>query len=414
VRESQVYRIRGLLDMADVMEIAHLERPELRDEPWTPVTRPRLRGVADGGDVFAEIARGDLLVHQPYESFATSFEAFISQAAKDASVEGIKTTVYRTSGDSPIVPALTAASERGTQSVCLVELKARFDEGRNIEWAQSLEKAGVHVVYGYADLKIHAKTTLVVRREGEAMRRYVHVGTGNYHALTARLYEDVGLFTADEDIAADVADLFNLLTGFARPARFRKLLVAPWWLRKGLVSEIRRVAQAGTAGRIRIKLNSLADAEIVDELYAASQAGVEIDVVARSICALRPGVEGLSETIRVRSILGRFLEHSRLYNFATPERDVWYLGSADLMARNLDHRIEILAPVEEPAAHSRLDAVFEALLKDNTLAWELRPDGTWTRAAARKGTRRNGAQATLMRRARRTPRTGTRPRDGGR
>ena len=405
--ESQVYRVRGLLDMADLSEIAALERPELKDEPWTPVTRPRLRGVGDDGDLFAEIARGDLLVHQPYESFATSFEAFIQGAARDRSVEAIKTTVYRTSGASPIVPALTAAAERGKQSVCLVELKARFDEGRNIEWARSLEKAGVHVVYGFPDVKIHAKTTLVVRREGDALRRYVHIGTGNYHALTARLYEDVGLFTADEEIAADVADLFNLLTGFARPAKFRKLLVAPWWLRKGLVAEIRRVAAAGSEGRIRIKVNSLADPGIVQELYAAAQAGASIDIVARSICTLRPGIEGVSDTVRVRSILGRFLEHSRLYGFSTPERESWYLGSADLMARNLDHRIEILAPVEDTRARGELDTVFEALLRDNSSAWELHPDGTWSRAGAKKGARRHGAQTTLMRRARTSARRGT-------
>ena len=394
--ESQVYRINAPLDLADLRELVDLDRPDLKDEPWAPVTPARLRGGGDG--LLAETRRSDLLVHQPYESFVSSFEAFVREAAADPDVVAIKTAVYRTSGDSPLVPALIEAAENGKQTVCLVELKARFDERRNIEWARALEQAGVHVVYGFPNLKIHAKTTLVVRREGNALRRYVHVGTGNYHALTARIYEDVGLFTADEEIASDVADLFNYLTGFGRPQRFRKLLVAPFTLRSGLVEEIRTVAEAGERGRIRIKVNSLNDPTVIEELYKASQAGAQVDLIARSICSLRPGVEGLSENIRVRSVLGRYLEHSRLYEFETPERRVVLLGSADLMPRNLDHRIEILVPVEQARAQGEIGAIFDQLLADNAAAWDLEPDGSWQRAQPGKGERRRSAQEQLMRR----------------
>jgi polyphosphate kinase len=395
--ESQVYRIHGPLDLADLRELSDLDRPDLKDEPWAPVTQTRLRPGGDG--VLAETRRSDVLVHQPYESFVTSFDAFVSEAASDPDVVAIKTAVYRTSGDSPLVPALVEAAENGKQSVCLVELKARFDERRNIQWARALEQAGVHVVYGFPNLKIHAKTTLVVRREGDRLRRYVHVGTGNYHAFTARVYEDIGLFTADEDIAADVADLFNYLTGFGRPQRFRKLLVAPFDLRSRLVEEIRSVADAGEAGRIRIKVNSLTDPTVIEELYRASQAGVRVDVIARSICSLRPGVERLSEQIRVRSVLGRYLEHSRLFELETPEQRVVLLGSADLMPRNLDHRIEILVPVEQARAQAEIAAVFDSLLADNAGAWELRPDGSWQRVGRKKGERRRSAQEHLMRRS---------------
>ena len=275
---------------------------------------PRFAAAVDVDDLFAEIRRSDILVHHPFDSFASSFEAFLLAAARDPAVLAVKTALYRTSEDSPVVPALIEAAERGKQSVSLIELKARFDEYRNIGWSQSLEKAGVHVVYGFPNLKIHAKTTLIVRREGDQLRRYVHLGTGNYNILTARTYEDYGLFTADPEIAADVADLFNHLTGFGRPHAFRKLLIAPFGLREGLVEqirEVRRAAERGEEARIRIKVNNLNDEELSEELYRASQAGAKIDIVARSICTLRPGVPGLSEGIRVRSILGRFLEHSR-------------------------------------------------------------------------------------------------------
>jgi polyphosphate kinase len=401
-RDDQVYPVDGKLDLADLMEIASLDRPELRDEPWLPVTQPRLDPEGGGGDLFAEIRRADLLVHLPYDSFATSVEAFVRSAVKDPDVIGMKSTVYRTSEDSPVVPALIEAAEEGKQSVCLVELKARFDERRNIEWSRALEQAGVHVVYGFHNLKIHAKTTLVVRREGDQLRRYVHIGTGNYHARTARLYEDFGLFTADEDIAADIADLFNHLTGFGRPQRFRKILVAPFNLRARLIEEIRGVGEAAAAGkpaRVRLKVNALTDEAIIEELYAAAQEGAQVDVIARGICALRPGVPGLSETIRVRSIVGRFLEHSRVFHFEARKRETYLLGSADLMPRNLDHRIEVVAPVEDPRVQQELNAVFEGLLADNTQAWLLGSDGEWARERPAKGERARVTHPALMRRA---------------
>jgi polyphosphate kinase len=287
--------------------------------------------------------------------------------------------------------------------VSLIELKARFDEYRNIGWSRSLEKAGVHVVYGFPNLKIHAKTTLVVRREGNELRRYVHLGTGNYNIMTARTYEDYGLFTADPEIGADVADLFNYLTGFAHPQPFRKLLVAPFSLREGLIERIRDVRRAagnGDQARIRIKVNSLNDEEIINELYRASQEGAKIDIVARSICTLRPGVPGLSESIRVRSILGRFLEHSRLFIFDAGDESSFYLGSADLMPRNLDHRIELVAPVEDARAQHDMVRAFDVLLADNATAWELSPDGRWMKLRPKKGDRGRAAQLVFMRSAR--------------
>jgi polyphosphate kinase len=399
VSDAQVYPVNGLLDLDDAIQIADLDRPELKDEPWAGVTQGRISPAQDRNDIFAEVRRSDILIQHPYESFATSFEALVKRAAKDRDVIGIKTAVYRTSGDSPLVPALIEASESGKQAVCLVELKARFDERRNIEWSRALEQAGVHVVYGFPNLKIHAKTTLVVRREGDRLRRYVHVGTGNYNSVTARVYEDIGLFTADEEFAADVADLFNYLTGFGRPQRFRKLLVAPFTLRKRLIEEIRAVAHAGEAGHIRLKLNNLTDPPIIEELYRASQAGARVDIIARSICMLRPGIEGLSQTIRVRSVLGRFLEHSRFFIFETPGRSAHLIGSADLMPRNLDHRIELVAPVEQTRAQQELKAIFGTLLADNQQAWELQPDGSWRRLRPKKNERPQAAQAALMRRA---------------
>jgi polyphosphate kinase len=399
--DEQVYPIRGPLDLADLSQIAALDRPDLKDEPWVPKTPPRLSAVSSGEDFFAEIRRGDLLVHQPYDSIVTTFERFVREAARDPAVLGLKTTVYRTSDDSPVVPALIEVAEDGRQSVCIVELKARFDEHRNIEWSRAMERAGVHVVYGFPNLKIHAKTTLVVRREGNILRRYVHLGTGNYHALTARIYEDFGLFTADEEIAADVADLFNYVTGFGRPQQFRKILVAPFNLRRGIVDEIRTVAKAATNGehaRIRLKTNALTDQAIIEELYSASHAGAEIDIVARSICTLRPGVPGLSESIRVRSVLGRFLEHSRFFIFEAGKESRTFLGSADLMTRNLDHRIEIAAPVEDAKVQAQLAGAFDVLLDDNT-AWTLQPDGDWKRLKPRKDQNAKGSHDALMRKA---------------
>jgi polyphosphate kinase len=395
-----IYPVKGLLDLADVGQLVTLDRPDLKPAPWLPYTQRRLAAPADG-DLFAEIAQRDIVVQHPYDSFATSVEAFVRAAAKDEQVITLKTTVYRTSLDSAIAPALIEAVENGKQSVCVVELKARFDERRNIEWARELEQAGVHVVYGFPDMKIHAKTTLVVRREGNDLRRYVHIGTGNYHATTARIYEDVGLFTADPDIGADVADLFNFVTGFGRPQQFRKILAAPFNLRRRLVELIREVAEAAEQGkhaRIRIKVNNLTDADIVEELYRASQAGAQIDLVVRAICTLVPGVPGVSDNIRVRSVLGRFLEHSRLFCFEADEEKTYLLGSADLMGRNLDHRIEVVVPVEDAYVRSELESVFKALLADNSQAWELSPDGSWERVHPKKNERRKPAQVAFMRR----------------
>jgi polyphosphate kinase len=402
VDDDQLYPVDGPLGLADLKQIAALDRPELKYEPWRPMTQPRLALDEDGDDLFDEIGRNDILVQLPYESFTTSVEAFIWAAARDPDVIAIKTTVYRTSDESPLVPALIEASENGKQSVCLVELKARFDERRNIEWSRALERAGVHVVYGAPHLKIHAKATLVVRRESGGLRRYVHVGTGNYHALTARGYEDIGLFTADEEIAGDVADLFNYLTGFGRPQRFRRLLVAPFALRARLIEEIRLVSQAAKAGkqaRIRIKTNALNDEDLIDALYDASQAGAEIDIVSRSVCTLHPGIEGLSESIRVRSIVGRFLEHSRAFILDAGDRSAFLIGSADLMPRNLDNRVEIVVPVQDARARQRMTAIFDALLADNTHSWGLRTDGTWRRMRPKKDERPTSAQAALMRSA---------------
>jgi len=413
VRADQVYEIEGQLDLADLGQIAVIDRPELKYEPWIPVTQPRLARAKDGTGFFDEIRRGDILVQQPYESFRTSFEAFVQAAARDPDVIAIKTTVYRTGDDSILVGALIHCSEQGKQAVCLVELKARFDERRNIEWSREMEQAGVHVVHGFSDLKIHAKMALVVRREGDVLRRYVHIGTGNYNASTARQYEDVGVFSADEDIAADVADLFNHLTGFGRPQRFRKLLVAPFSMRMRLVEEIRRVAATAAAGettRIRIKLNQLVDPLVIEELYTASQAGVPIEICSRAICTLRPGVPGMSETITVRSVFGRFLEHSRIYSFEAGRTATMFTGSADVMPRNLDHRIEVLVPVENSRARAELNAVLDSLFADNSFAWDLGSDGKWQRHTASKGQKPHVHQIAMQRRAqlrarRQTPET---------
>ena len=403
VADDFVYPVTGILDLDDALELTKLDRPDLKPDAWVPVPRPPLANV-EAEEQFAVIRAGDVLVHHPYDSFAASFESFANECAKDPDVIALKSTVYRTSDESPLVPALIEASENGKQSVCLVEIKARGDERRNIEWSHAMEQAGVHVAYGFPSLKIHAKMTLVVRREGGVLRRYVHIGTGNYNSVTARGYEDFGLFTADEDIAADVADLFNYVTGFGHPAHFRKLLVAPFTLRQRLIDEIRDVAAAARAGkkaRIRVKVNGLTHTEIIDELYAASDAGARIELIVRGMCSLRPGVRGLSENIRVRSVLGRFLEHSRLFFFEAGDRSSFYLGSSDLMPRNLDHRVEVVTPVEDIAVQSELAATLDTLFADNTSSWELQSDGTWERVRAKKDGRVRSAQATMMRRARR-------------
>ncbi len=415
--ETQVYRVESPLDLSELMELVALDRPELTHEPWIPVIPARLAAAqSDLPQIFDEIRRGDVLVHQPYGSFRASFETFAQASVRDPNVIAMKTAVYRTSDDSVLVGSLIQCAEDGKQSVCLVELKARFDELRNIEWSRALEQAGVHVAYGFPDLKIHAKMTLIVRREGDALRRYAHIGTGNYHAATARLYEDLGIFTADEEIAADVADLFNYITGFGRPQTFRKLLVAPFTLRSGLVDEIRSVAAAATAGkhaRIRLKLNHLVDPKIVEELYAASRTGARIDIVARSTCALRPGVDGLSENIHVRSIVGRFLEHSRVYSFEADERVATYIGSPDLMQRNLDHRIEVLVPVENARVRSEIHAILDSALADDVNAWILAPSGEWQRATPSKRDKPHAHHETMMRRSLKRARRGARDRRAG-
>src|SRR5919106_504253 len=396
--ESQIYRIESPLDLADLMELFQLDRPDLKYEPWLPVVPPRLAvAQSEPARIFGEIRRGDIAVHQPYESFRGSFEVFAQAAVDDPNVIAMKTAVYRTSDDSALVGSLIQCAEDGKQSVCLVELKARFDERRNIEWSRALEQAGVHVVYDFPDLKIHAKMTLIVRREGGELRRYAHIG----------------IFTADEEIAADVADLFNYITGFGKPRAFRKLLVAPFTLRSGLVERIRAVAAAAAKGkhaRIQLKVNHLVDAAIVDELYKASQAGATIDVVARTTCALRPGVEGLSENIRVRSLVGRFLEHSRIYSFETGDETVTYIGSPDLMSRNLDHRIEVLVPVENARLRQDVHATLDSALADDTSAWLLEPDGTWTRAEP--GSKPHNHHGTMMRRVQAKARRRARDRRG--
>jgi len=402
VSEDQIYEIEGLLDMADLMQLTRLDRPDLKHEQWVPITQPRLARAKDAVRLFDEIRRGDLLVHQPYESFRTSFEAFAAAAADDPDVIAMKTAVYRTSDDSALVSALIDCAEDGKQAVCLVELKARFDERRNIEWSRELEQAGVHVVHGFPDMKIHAKMTLVVRREPGGLRRYVHIGTGNYHAATARLYEDVGIFTADEEIAADVADVFNYVTGFGRPQRFRKLLVAPFEMRTRLVEEIRAVtaaAQAGETARIRLKLNNLVDPTLIEALYEASAAGAAVQICARSVCMLRPGVEGLSEQIHVRSILGRFLEHSRIYSFEAGADTTVLIGSADLMPRNLDRRVEVLVPVESARSRQELQAVLNSVFADDVHAWILGSDGSWSPTEPLKAGRQVDHQVAMMRRA---------------
>ncbi|MGZ4565508.1 MAG: RNA degradosome polyphosphate kinase [Blastococcus sp.] len=386
MRPDDVLQVPGLLDLASLWALDDLDRPELKFEPFVPATHPRLSEGETPKSVFATLREGDVLVHHPYHSFATSVQRFIEQAAADPQVLAIKQTLYRTSGDSPIVNALIEAAEAGKQVVVLVEIKARFDEEANITWARSLERAGCHVVYGLVGLKTHCKTALVVRREHGVLRRYCHIGTGNYNPKTARIYEDLGILTADPRVGADLTDLFNTLTGYSRQTNYRTLMVAPHGIRTGLIEKIRREARHAAEGRpaaIRFKLNSLVDERIIDALYEASAAGVSIDLVIRGICALRPGVPGLSEHIRVRSIVGRFLEHSRVMNFCNAGEAEWWIGSADLMHRNLDRRVEVLLRVSDDTAHRELDEMFDAAMDPDVLCWELGADGGWTRMGER-------------------------------
>ncbi len=385
VSERQVYEVADPLDLTDLWQIVALKGfDDLRDPPWQSVTQPRLRPEEHHAkvDIFAAMRAGDILVHHPYDSFSTSVGRFVEQAANDPDVLAIKLTIYRTSDDTPLIPALIRATERGKQAVCLVELKARFDERANIEWARKLEETGVHVVYGHPALKTHAKCILVVRREGDGVRHYLHIGTGNYHPKTARLYTDFGLFTTDERLGSDVADMFNFLTGYARPRRYRKALVAPDHLRDGIVHEIEQTIEAHKAGqpaRIQMKMNSLVDRTCIKALYRASQAGVPVELNIRGICCLVPGVEGVSENIRVVSIVGRFLEHSRVYTFQRGDEHLVFIGSADLMPRNLDTRVELVSPVEDPILRDDLLDTLERGFADDTHAWELQSDGEWIR-----------------------------------
>jgi polyphosphate kinase len=387
--KSVVYPRETPLGLAELWQLYGIDRPDLKDEPFTPTTQPRLTDTTGREvDFFRELQQGDILVHHPYESFATSTGAFLAQAAADPHVLAIKQTLYRTSvpddlaigGEEAIVRTLIDAAEAGKQVVVLVELKARFDEAANIRWAKMLEAAGVHVVYGVRDLKTHCKTLLVVRKEANGIVRYAHIGTGNYNPKTARLYEDFGLLTADPDIGADLSELFNHLTGYAMPSGYAKLLVAPTTLRREFLAHIRGQAALGHDGRILFKHNHLVDIEVIDELYAASQAGCRIDLIVRGMCCLRAGVTGLSENITVRSIVGRYLEHSRIFRFGHPGEDAVYLiGSADLMPRNLNRRVEALVPVDDPRLKARLEQVLEVELSDDALAWAMNSDGTWTK-----------------------------------
>ena len=400
VEDHLVVTVEGPLNLGDLMGlVSAVDRPELAEEPWVGTTQPRLLATEEGSvNLFATLREGDLLVHHPYDAFSTSVQRFIDQAADDPDVLAIKQTLYRTDGDSPIVNALIRAAESGKQVVVLVEVKARGDEASNIGWARALEQAGCHVAYGLIGLKIHSKTALVVRREQGGIRRYVHIGTGNYNAKTARLYTDLGLLSCDDGLGADLTELFNSLTGYARGGRYRKILVAPNGLRQQVIRLVERTAERHgprRPGRIILQMNALVDAACIRALYAASQAGVQIDLIVRGICRLRPGVPGVSDNIRVRSIVGRFLEHSRIWCFANGPRRAWYIGSADLMPRNLDLRVEVVTPVTDPDLTGRLQEILDVMLDDNVQAWELSEDGSWHRRQPGEGERRVATQRRL-------------------
>ena len=396
VHPGDVIEVPGLLDLSSLSQIYRLDRPDLKHRTFVPATHPAFAERETPKSIFATLREGDVLVHHPYDSFATSAQRFIEQAAADPGVLAIKQTLYRTSGDSPIVTALIDAAEAGKQVVALVEIMARFDEQANIKWARKLEHAGVHVVYGLLGLKTHCKTALVVRREGPIIRRYCHIGTGNYNSKTARLYEDIGLLTTDPDIGADLTDLFNSLTGYSEKVTYRNLLVAPHSVRTGIIERIDREIAAHREtddGHIRLKLNSLVDEQVIDALYRASRAGVRVELVVRGICALRPGADGFSENITVRSILGRFLEHSRVIHFRAINE--FWIGSADMMHRNLDRRVEVMVQVKDPRLTAQLDDVFESALDPTTRCWELGPDAQWT-AAPQAGQKVRDHQVYLM------------------
>jgi polyphosphate kinase len=407
ITPEDVYDIEGILSLRDLISFLDLPLPHLKDPLWKPATHPALRRVLESDvddlpsdreeDFFTVLRRQDLLVHHPYQSFTTSVQRFIEEAAHDANVLAIKMTLYRTSGDSPIVQALIAAAENGKQVAVLVELKARFDEENNILWARKLESAGIHVVYGLAGLKTHTKVVLVVRREGSQMKRYVHVGTGNYNPKTARLYTDIGLFSANESLGADITDLFNYLTGYSRQTVYRKLLVAPVNLRDRMVELIQREIEhqhSGRQGRIVAKMNALVDPMIIRNLYEASIAGVKIDLIVRGVCCLRPGLTGISENIRVISVIGRFLEHSRIFYFHNNSKEEIFIGSADWMTRNLDRRVEAVTPVEAPELIRDLQEILGILLADSRQAWDLHPDGHYKQRGTKLQNSKKSASQT--------------------
>jgi len=396
VHPGDVIQVPGLLDLSSLWQIYNVDRSALKDPAFVPATSPAFADRETPKSIFATLREGDVLVHHPYDSFSTSTQRFIELAAADPNLLAIKQTLYRTSGDSPIVRALIEAAAAGKQVVALVEIKARFDEQANIKWARALEQAGVHVAYGLVGLKTHCKTCLVVRREGSTIRRYCHIGTGNYNSKTARLYEDIGLLSADPDIGADLTDLFNTLTGYSRKLSYRNLLVAPHGIRVGIIERVDReiAVHADTGnGHIRLKMNSLVDEQVIDALYRASQAGVRIEVVVRGICALRPGVEGFSENITVRSILGRYLEHSRIFDFRGINE--YWIGSADMMHRNLDRRVEVLVQVKDPRLTAQLNDILDSALDPATRCWELRPEGLW-KALPQEGHSVRDHQVSLM------------------
>ena len=399
ITEADVYDIPGLIGLGDLMAIAFLPMPEYQDKPWKSVTHPRLRKAAEEENIFDIIRQGDFLVHHPYQSFTTTVQRFIEEAASDAHVLAIKQTLYRTSGDSPIVHALIRAAENGKQVAVLVELKARFDEANNILWAKKLENAGVHVVYGLKNLKTHTKTALVVRQEGDRLVRYVHIGTGNYNPKTARFYSDLGIFSCCDDLGADLTDLFNYLTGYSRQREYRKLLVAPVNMREKFLQLIQREIEnqkQGYPSYIIAKMNSLVDPEIISALYEASQIGVNIDLIIRGICCIRPKVKGLSDRIRVISVIGRFLEHSRIFYFSNLGKEQVYIGSADWMPRNLDARVEVITPIEDISLVKELKQILEIVIADNRQAWDLRSDGTYVQRSPKDGEPEMSSQKHFM------------------
>jgi polyphosphate kinase len=401
IHPADVLRVPGLLDLASLWQIYDTDRPDLKERPFVPATAPRFVEGDTPKSVFATLREGDILVHHPYESFSTSVQRFIEKAAADPLVLAIKQTLYRAGGQSPIVDALIDAARAGKQVVVLVEVKARFDEQANIRWAKELEQAGCHVVYGLVGLKTHCKTALVVRQESGGIRRYCHIGTGNYNTKTARQYEDLGLFTADPAVGADLTDLFNVLTGYSRHTEYRTLLVAPHGLRRGLLELIETEiehARAGREARIRIKVNHLVDEQTIDALYRASQAGVRVELLVRTFNSVKAGVPGLSDNIRVRSILGRFLEHSRVVSVLNGGEPVYLMGSSDLMHRNLDRRIEVLLRISDPVVRMHLAEMLDSAFADDVAAWDLQPDGSWKRNPGVPGQPLRDYQQDLMRR----------------